>query len=78
MNDICHICGNQEFEDRAVSRVYDDDDGNPMFIERIPAHVCLQCGEATFSLETVRHIEAMLARRSKSEPTKFAPVYEYA
>ena len=78
MNDICQVCGAREFEQRFVSRVYEGDNGEAMLISGIPAHVCKECGEAVFSLETVRRIEEILARRSDIEPTKFAPVYEYA
>ena len=49
--------------------------GELISIEQVPALVCRQCGEETFSGETVKRIEALLA--SGRTPSRVAelPVY---
>jgi YgiT-type zinc finger domain-containing protein len=45
-------------------------------VEHVPADVCSVCGDTILAPETIRHIEALL--RSRGEPSRVAPVYEYA
>ena len=72
----CVFCGGQ-LEDREVTFVYDYDD-NYFFISHVPAEVCLQCGEKTYSPKVADE----LIRLAKKEfaPTKIiqVPVFEYA
>lgn len=50
--------------------------GKLIVIDHVPAYVCSICGDVLFGLETVRKIEKMT--EDLPEPTKMAPVYEYA
>lgn len=76
MTDICSICANTEFEYTYVERVFDNAEGHPVLIKGIPTRLCTRCDEAVFSLETIQHLERLLA--GNATPIKFAPVYEYS
>ena len=51
--------------------------GEDVFVfETVPAEVCDVCSDTLLAPSTVRHLEQLMDR--KSEPGKFAPIYEYA
>jgi YgiT-type zinc finger domain-containing protein len=47
-----------------------------VIIDDVPAEVCSVCGDVLLAPDTVRHIEALLEKRTR--PARTAPVYEYA
>jgi len=49
--------------------------GKLVSIEQVPALVCRQCGEETFSAETVKRIEALLASGATPSRVTEVPVY---
>jgi len=72
----CSICGCPgEYEQRAIVHTVRHQ-GQVVVIENVPAEVCTVCGDVLLTPETVRGIEALL--RSKPQPTRVAPLYEYA
>ena len=50
-------------------------DGNLVTIEEVPALVCRQGGEETFSAETMKRIEALAASRPRPARMAEVPVY---
>lgn len=45
-------------------------------IDHVPAEVCSVCGDVLLRPETVQHIEQIL--QASTQPSRTAPVYEYA
>jgi YgiT-type zinc finger domain-containing protein len=50
--------------------------GEVVVIDHVPADVCSLCGDVLLAPETVRPIEAILAKRGS--PARAVPLYEYA
>lgn len=51
----CEVCGSTAIHDEIVSEVFHVN-GHYQLVENIPATVCAQCGEKTFSRETAENI----------------------
>lgn len=62
----CDVCGSSEFHEAKINQVFHIDE-KPILVEAIPAVVCNQCGEMTFSAETAEQLRLML------NPPKVAP-----
>ncbi len=73
MDSRCPVCGGTEDSRRVTFTA--DVHGKLVSIEQVPALVCRQCGEETFSAETVKRIEALLA--SEPTPSRVAEVPVY-
>jgi YgiT-type zinc finger domain-containing protein len=73
MPNRCPVCGGTEDSRRvtftAVVR------GKLLSIEQVPALVCRQCGEETFSADTMKRIEALLASQPTPSHVAEVPVY---
>ena len=71
----CIFCGGK-IESGKVTFGYDYDD-DYFFIENVPADVCLQCGEKTYSPEVTDDLIRLAKKKLK--PTKMlkVPVYDY-
>jgi YgiT-type zinc finger domain-containing protein len=63
----CHVCGASNPHTELVNEVFLID-GRFVLVENIPATVCGQCGEATFSRETTEKIRRMV--HGEAEPIK--------
>ena len=55
----CHVCSSTEARKEYVSEVFWIENA-PVFVEQIPAKVCVHCGEETFSRETTERIRCMV------------------
>ena len=64
-----------EYESREVTHTVRHQ-GRIVVIDHVPAQVCSVCGDVLFEPETVRRIEALL--RSRTEPARTVPLFEYA
>ena len=73
----CRVCGSTEERDELVREVFLIDE-KPVFVENIPAHVCLRCGEATFSRETTEKIRRMVHGEKKPRTSISVDVFTYA
>ena len=71
----CVFCGGK-IEMQNVTFIYDED-GEYLFVEGVPAEVCLQCGEKTYSPEVTDDLIRIARKRLK--PTKLieVPVFSY-
>jgi HTH-type transcriptional regulator / antitoxin MqsA len=69
----CPLCGGVEDATRVTFTATLD--GKLLTIEEVPALVCRQCGEETFSAETMKRIEALVASRPRPARVAEVPVY---
>jgi len=72
----CHVCGKTETRQELVSDVFDID-GKPVRVEAIPATVCTNCGEATFSRETTERVRRMFHGEAKPVKSIQMDVFAY-
>jgi len=72
----CVFCGG-EVESREVTFVYDYDN-DYFFIENVPAEVCTQCGEKTYSPEVTDEVIRLAKRKLKPARRIEVPVFDYA
>ena len=73
----CDVCGATEFHMESVSEVFVVD-GKRILVEHIPARVCTQCGEATFSRETTEKVRHMVHGEARPVGVVTMEVYEFA
>lgn len=73
----CHVCGSQEWKSDSVNEVFELD-GKCVLVENIPAHVCLRCGEETFSRETTERIRRMVHGAATPVRSVAMEVFSYA
>lgn len=57
MVDRCHECGGTLFEAKNVRMIFDLG-GHIKIVDRVPADVCIQCGEKYFSPSITRALAA--------------------
>jgi YgiT-type zinc finger domain-containing protein len=55
----CEVCGSTAIRDEIVHEVFHVN-GHYQLVEHIPARVCAQCGEKTFSRETAENARKLL------------------
>ena len=72
----CVFCGGR-VECQKVTFVYDYDN-NYFFVENVPAEVCVQCGEKTYSPEVAEELIRLAKKELKPVKTIQVPVFEYA
>ena len=72
----CIFCGGK-IESRRVTFVYDYDN-DYFLIENVPAEVCMQCGEKTYSPEVTDDLTHLAKKRLKPARTVQVPVFDYA
>ncbi len=71
----CHVCGSEQMKEEVVNEVFLID-GKFVLVENIPARVCIQCGEATFSRQTTEKIRRMV--HGEAQPVKSIQVDVFA
>lgn len=52
--------------------------GDYFFIENVPAEVCVQCGEKTYSPEVADELIRLAKRKRQPAKTVQVPVFNYA
>lgn len=72
----CHVCGSTESRNKFVNEIFWIN-GKPVLVEKIPAKVCLRCGEAIFSRHTTEKIRKMVHEKSKTVKSIPVDVFEY-
>ena len=73
----CHICGSAENNVEHVSEVFRVD-GRQVLVEQIPATVCRQCGDVSFSRETAERIRRMVHGEGHPSRTVEMDVFAFA
>lgn len=74
---ICDRCGSTEAKEEYVSEVFIIDN-KPVLVEQIPALVCLQCGEETFSRETTERVRRIVHGEAKPVKSITMDVFAFA
>lgn len=72
----CVFC-NGNVKEQFVTFTYENE-GNFVFVENVPAHVCTRCGEITYSPETTDELLRIVKQRSAPSRKKEVPVYDFA
>ena len=72
----CVSCGGRT-ESRRVTFVYDYDK-DYFLIENVPAEVCVQCGEKTYSPQVADELVRLAKKTLKPARTVEIPVFDYA
>ncbi len=72
----CEICGGTHARQEIVDDVFHLD-GRYVLVEHIPATVCAQCGEKTFSRETAEGVRRMLHGATKPRRSEALEVFAY-
>ena len=71
----CIFCGGKTVQ-QDVTFFYEHDD-EYLFIQNVPAEVCLQCGEKTYSPEVTDDIINLVKQKMKAKRTIEVPVFDY-
>ena len=74
---VCSVCGSREAKEEYVSEVFIIDN-KPVLVEHIPALVCLQCGEETFSRETTERVRRIVHGEAKPVKSITMDVFAFA
>lgn len=72
----CEVCGSTQVRTELVSEVFNID-SKLLLVEQIPAQVCANCGELTFSRETTEKIRRMVHGEAKPVRLIHLPVYTF-
>lgn len=73
----CVFCGGR-VELQNVTFIYYNGDGDYLFVENVPAEVCSQCGERTYSPEVTDDLLRLAKRQLQPAKTVEVPVFDYA
>ncbi len=73
---LCHVCGSKEYKKDDVNEVFNIDN-KPVFVEKIPAIICVRCGEESFSRETTERIRQMVHGKAKPIKSISMDVFAY-
>ncbi len=71
----CVFCGGEMKRD-VVTFTYEDE-GKYLFVEHVPADVCQQCGEKSYSPQVTDSLLACARQKAIPVKTIAVPVYEY-
>jgi HTH-type transcriptional regulator/antitoxin MqsA len=72
----CEVCGGLQAREEVVDEVFHID-GRYVLVEHIPAMVCAQCGERTFSRESAEGVRRMLHGTAKPKRSESMEVFAY-
>ena len=67
----CPVC-ETDLSERIVEKILKG--GNNTAVVRIPADVCLHCGERLYSKETVKKFEAIRSKLDREDTDVFQPI----
>lgn len=73
----CAVCHAEESRNELVAEIFQID-GRYVLVDRIPAVVCVRCGEQSFSRETTEKIRLLVHDQAKSTKSIAMPVFEFA
>jgi len=73
----CPVCGSKQVFEKRVQEIFQIE-GVPVLVENIPAEICPQCGEVTFSLETTETVRRMVHGTARPVRSVQMDVFEFA
>lgn len=72
----CSVCHSHESREELVKEIFLIDD-KYVLVDRIPATVCVRCGEETFSRETAEKIRLLVHGQAKPAKSIALDVFEF-
>ena len=73
---MCSVCRAHEGREDLVEEVFQID-GKYVLVDRIPAMVCVRCGEETFSRETTEKVRSLVHGQAKPTKSLALEVFEF-
>ncbi|MXY94223.1 MAG: YgiT-type zinc finger protein [Caldilineaceae bacterium SB0670_bin_27] len=73
----CAVCHAKECRDELVTELFQID-GQYVLVERIPAVVCVRCGEESFSSGTTEKIRLLVHSRAGPTNSIDMPLFEFS
>ena len=73
----CPVCHSQESREELVEEIFQID-GKYVLVDRIPATVCVRCGEETFSRETTEKVRLLVHGDAKPTKSLALQVFDFA
>jgi YgiT-type zinc finger domain-containing protein len=72
----CSVCRAHESREEFVEEIFQID-GKYVLVDRIPATVCVRCGEETFSRETTEKVRLLVHGQAKPTKSIALEVFEF-
>jgi HTH-type transcriptional regulator/antitoxin MqsA len=72
----CYICSSTHVTEKLVNEIFEVN-GQYVLVENIPAKVCSQCGEVTFSGETSEKVRLIVHGNQKPSKSLQVDVFAY-
>ena len=72
----CSVCRAHESREELVEEIFQID-GKYVLVDRIPATVCIRCGEETFSRETTEKVRLLIHGQAKPTKSIALEVFEF-
>lgn len=73
---MCSVCHAHESREELVEEIFQID-GKYVLVDRIPATVCVRCGEETFSRETTEKVRLLVHGQAKPTKSIALEVFEF-
>ena len=73
---MCPVCHSHESREELVEEIFQID-GKYVLVDRIPATVCVRCGEETFSRETTEKVRLLVHGQAKPTKSLALEVFEF-
>lgn len=73
---MCSVCHAQESREELVEEIFQIDE-KYVLVDRIPATVCVRCGEETFSRETTEKVRLLVHGQAKPVKSIALEVFEF-
>jgi len=73
---MCPVCHSHESREELVEEIFQID-GKYVLVDRIPATVCVRCGEETFSRETTEKVRLLVHGQAKPAKSIALEVFEF-
>jgi HTH-type transcriptional regulator / antitoxin MqsA len=72
----CPVCHSHESREKQTEEIFQID-GKYVLVDRIPATVCVRCGEETFSNETTEKVRLLVHGQAKAIKSIAVEVFEF-
>ena len=73
----CSVCQSHECKEQLTEEIFQFD-GKYVLVDRIPATVCVRCGEETFSRETTERVRLLVHGQARPVKSIALDVFEFA
>ena len=73
----CSVCQSHESREQLTEEIFQID-GKYVLVDRIPATVCVRCGEETFSRETTERVRTLVHSQARPVKSIALDVFEFA